>query len=118
MQLVADLHWQPVGTPDLNGDGKADLIWHNATSGETSTWLMNGAHRQPGLLTDAIWRVTLTPDLNGDGKSDLIWYDASTGQTIEWLMNGATPTLGDVLLAIRIGRIRQRRISTGTAWPI
>jgi hypothetical protein len=27
---------------DFNGDGKADLVWRNATTGDTSMWLMNG----------------------------------------------------------------------------
>jgi hypothetical protein len=28
-------------TGDLNGDGKADITWHNATTGETRIWYMN-----------------------------------------------------------------------------
>ncbi|NJL48775.1 MAG: hypothetical protein HC929_16460 [Leptolyngbyaceae cyanobacterium SM2_5_2] len=27
---------------DLNGDNQTDLLWHNATSGETVAWAMNG----------------------------------------------------------------------------
>ena len=28
--------------PDLNGDGKTDIIWYSAASGQTIAWLMNG----------------------------------------------------------------------------
>jgi hypothetical protein len=27
---------------DLNGDGKSDLLWYNASTGDTAVWLMNG----------------------------------------------------------------------------
>jgi len=27
---------------DLDGDGKADIVWHHATTGEVSAWLMDG----------------------------------------------------------------------------
>ena len=27
---------------DFNGDGKADILWRNTTSGTVAMWLMNG----------------------------------------------------------------------------
>ena len=68
---------------DLNGDHKADLLWYNASTGQTSTWLMNGASAIGSalLLTHPNWKVIQIADLNGDGKADLIWYNAATGQT-------------------------------------
>src|ERR1035441_3851655 len=88
------------GGADLNGDGKADVVWTNASTGQTSAWLMNGttATSEVLLLTDPNWRVIGTPDLNGDGKADLLWYNASTGQTAAWLMNGTT-AISEVVLA-------------------
>ena len=75
---------------DLNGDGKSDLLWYNAATGQTSIWLMNGgaATAQSLILTDPNWRISNTGDFNGDGKADLLWYNATTGQTAIWLMNG------------------------------
>jgi hypothetical protein len=82
-----------VGIPhDLNGDGKADLIWHHATTGDVAVWLMNGpAVLAASLITqvrDLGWQIVGVGDLNGDGKADLIWHHATTGDVAVWLMNG------------------------------
>jgi len=77
---------------DFNGDGHTDLLLHNASTGQTVGWLMNGltVSSRAGLLTNLNWTVIATPDLNGDGKGDLLWHNAATGQTTAWLMNGLT----------------------------
>ena len=36
------LTWQIAGVGDVNGDGKTDVIWHNATNGTVAVWVMNG----------------------------------------------------------------------------
>src|SRR5678816_2021449 len=84
---------------DLNGDHKADLLWYNAATGQTSVWLMDGTTTIGGalLLTHPDWKVIRVPDLNGDGRADLLWYNFTTGQTSTWLMNGGT-TIGSALL--------------------
>jgi len=40
--LFSDRRWIVIHTRDLNGDGRADLVWNNVETGETSVWLMNG----------------------------------------------------------------------------
>jgi hypothetical protein len=37
------LAWEIRQVGDLNGDGKADLVWRNNSSGTVAVWLMNGA---------------------------------------------------------------------------
>ena len=79
---------------DLTADGKSDILWYNATTGQTVGWQMNGTSvsNYASLMTDLNWKVTATGDFNGDGKTDLVWYNASTGQTVLWLMNGLIAT--------------------------
>ncbi|HXI56827.1 MAG TPA: VCBS repeat-containing protein [Polyangia bacterium] len=40
--LADSAGWQLKGTGDFNGDGKVDLVWHNSSSGQASTWLLDG----------------------------------------------------------------------------
>ena len=87
--------------PDLNGDGKSDLLWNNPSNGQTVAWLMDGtgAQSSAALLADPAWKLLKTADLNGDRNTDLIVYNASTGQTVAWIMNGTTVSGWTLLLS-------------------
>src|SRR6185312_12610408 len=41
-QMVIGLPWSITGTADMNGDGRGDIVWHNAQTGQTHIWFMNG----------------------------------------------------------------------------
>ena len=78
---------------DLNGDGAADILWRNVSTGQIYLWLMNGltAIEQGGLGTvDLGWEIKGVGDFNGDDKADILWRYAVTGQVYIWLMNGLT----------------------------
>ncbi len=94
------LPWSIVGSDDMNRDGKSDLLWHNAASGETQIWYMN-VHKVTGRATvlsessgDASvglpWQITGSNDFDQDGTSDILWHNESTGETQIWFMNGRT----------------------------
>jgi hypothetical protein len=95
--------WTVTHTADLNGDGKADLLWRN-TNGSVVAWLMDG-----NTLTSATtligaqanpntaWSIIHTGDLNGDGKDDIIWRNAD-GSIAVWLMNGTSLQSGSGIL--------------------
>jgi len=34
--------WTPDRIGDFDGDGKADILWRNTSSGDVAIWLMNG----------------------------------------------------------------------------
>jgi hypothetical protein len=59
--VVGDLNWQIKGVGDFNGDGKADVLWRHATSGQTAIWLMDGATISsigaPGTVSDLNWQI-------------------------------------------------------------
>jgi hypothetical protein len=90
--LGHDPNWRVSHTADLNGDGKADLLWRN-TSGSVTAWLMNGTSTisAAGILDDPYWSISHTADFNGDGKADLLWRNSNGGVTI-WFMNGLANT--------------------------
>jgi hypothetical protein len=80
---------------DFNGDGRSDIFWHNPSTGQTSTWLMNGTGTPAALTSPTLplgWEPVATGDFNADGKGDLFWRHTSTGETSVWLMNGGTYT--------------------------
>jgi hypothetical protein len=78
-----------LGAGDFNGDGKADLLFENA-SGVYSTWDLSGsavigggAIGSPGanMVFEGI------ADLNGNHISSILFYDISTGGYVSWEMN-------------------------------
>ena len=80
---------------DLDGNGKADLVWRNTGSGGVAVWLMNGptiaASGFPGGVP-LVWRIAGVGDVNGDGQADVIWRHSTSGTVVVWLMNGMTIT--------------------------
>ncbi len=87
------LAWQIAGARDLDGDGKADLVWRNTQTGDVSAWLMDGATvRQGPLVATGVplsWQIVGLGDLDRDRKADLVWRN-SAGDVAVWLMDGVT----------------------------
>ena len=97
--LGANSPWQIVGAPDLNGDGKSDLLFWNSSTGEVSWWGSDLANSQVNSfngdfaqVTDTSWHLVGSEDTDGDGRPDLIWWNANSGSESRWLLNGAVVT--------------------------
>ncbi len=76
---------------DLNGDGKADLLWRHKDNGTVAVWLMNGASIASVAVLGGVpsnWEIEQVADVNGDGKADVIWQNTNSGTVAVWLMDG------------------------------
>lgn len=98
-------------TPDVNGDGRADLVCRSATSGATRVALATNRGRYPGVSwTGQVGLcgngALLAGDLNGDGRGDLLCHDGSSG------MNRVVLAGRDGSFA---GRVRGSRLSSCAA---
>ncbi|MBP7864494.1 MAG: FG-GAP repeat protein [Acidobacteria bacterium] len=86
--------WPTPGS-DFDGDGKADLFWRNAVTGDNSIWLMDGAGVKGALAFPAVppaWKVAATGDFDGDGHVDLLWRHATAGYNVVWYLDGNAVT--------------------------
>jgi hypothetical protein len=85
---------------DLNADGRPDLLWQHATSGDVYLWAMDGlTHTGGTYLAQGMnpWQVVGTADVTGDGRPDLLWQHATSGDVYLWTMNGTTQAGGTYL---------------------
>jgi len=81
--------WHVAGTGDLNGDGRADIVWVEA-GGAIVVWEMNGTTITSSAVVGAVpsgWSLVAVGDVNGDGKDDLI-FRSNTGVVAAWIMDG------------------------------
>jgi hypothetical protein len=86
--------WSIVGTGDFNGDGYADILWRNTSTGTVAIWEMDGTailNQSASFVGNvpAYWSVVGTGDFNGDGYADILWRDTS-GNVAIWEMNGTS----------------------------
>ena len=51
--------WLVRRTADLNGDGKADLVWRNRVNDQTGAWLMDGT-ASIGVARPLNWPAAVT----------------------------------------------------------
>lgn len=75
---------------DVDGDGRSDLLFHNASTRQLSYRIMSGTSTvRSGLINGvgAGYTVGATGDLNADGKVDLIWTSAARDLYL-WAGNG------------------------------
>ena len=73
-------------TGDVNGDGKADLVWYESANNAGVTVMLGSAH---GYVWDRQWVTGLgrpdwaaLADVTGDGQADLLWYEHWNGAAV------------------------------------
>lgn len=91
--------WQILSQKDFNGDGKSDILWRNATTGDMYIYYMDGNilanyaqiknTSNAAVKVPAPWYIMHVTDFNGDGKLDYFWWNTKTGDMYIYYMNGA-----------------------------
>jgi hypothetical protein len=92
---------------DINGGGKADVVWRNGITGSNAIWLSGNQSTQASVsaVTDTSWVAAGVGDFDGNHKGDILWRNTATGTNAIWL-NAQKTT--------------QRRVSpqSSTAWEV
>jgi hypothetical protein len=110
-------HQAPRG--DFNVDGRQDLVWRRAGTGDNMVWLMNGADlvsasfTNPSTLADPGWRIVGTNDFNHDAQTDLLWRHSTSGQNVVWFMNGVDMIGGEFTTPPALADTRWQMVGTG-----
>ena len=89
--LGLDPSWEGVGREDYDGDGLADLLIRNSTTGEWRMFLLDGStvvkEAKISMTGNLDWSVVGNGDFDGDGKGDVLLRNAD-GRWYQYYMNG------------------------------
>lgn len=103
--------WIISGYADADGDGKADILLRNTSTGRIVIWLMDGRtilSASPAITSDgtiqepvySTWTILAYADADGDGKADILLRNTGDGKFSLWIMDGRTVvSKGPVALA-------------------
>ncbi len=80
--------WQIVGSGDYNGDGRSDVLCHNASENIFDVWTLQADRSyESEFLPDDFGSdaaVVASGDFDGDGMSDILWRDQVSGDVDIW----------------------------------
>ena len=85
------------GLGDLDGNGQADILVHDASTGFVVVWLMNGPTRMSseiiveqanggGDSAPPPWSIKSVGDFDGDRNTDLLFFNSSDSTMQIWFM--------------------------------
>ena len=79
--------WTVGGVGDFDGNGKADILWRNANTGDAVISLMNAggtaiASSTLAATVPTTWSVAGIGDFSASGRAGVLWRDTSPGNTV------------------------------------
>jgi hypothetical protein len=79
--VPGDLSWRVVAAVDLNGDGRADLLFQNQQDGSLYFWILDGVNRSAfGVFaSSATPKSRVVGCATFKGKPSILFQDAETG---------------------------------------
>lgn len=98
--------WTVAGLGEFDGDGRTDILWRNASTGDTVVSFVTGSPTMVAISSSqyvvqlpAPWTVAAVGNLDGDLNryADILWYNATTGDTVVSAMNRGTILRSDFL---------------------
>jgi hypothetical protein len=97
--LLDGNYWNAVATGNVTGDGHADIVTQNSTSGQIDflTGFNGSALTQSALASGSFWPVKGTADLDHNGHPWLISQDPGSGQVDLLKFSGGTLVASDLL---------------------
>ena len=81
--------WNVAETFDMNGDGRADILWRGP-DGAVSVWTGGEDGFQQSAYNNgasADWKIAAAGDVTGDGKADVLWHN-DDGSLSLWSSTG------------------------------
>lgn len=72
--------YQVVGDGDFTGTGASDILWYDASTGDTDEWLINNGNWAGSIDLGAHpggYQIAGVGDFNGDGTKDILWHSNS-----------------------------------------
>ena len=89
----AGLAWSMAGMGDVNGDGRADLVWCHRGTGGTAVWFMSETGTRQGVSfpggASLEWVIRGIGDINGDSLADFVWHNTNSGEIAVWVMTAS-----------------------------
>jgi Ca2+-binding RTX toxin-like protein len=96
-------------TGDFNGDGRADILFRNTTTGEVYVWNSQTGSTAVNFLGQSLgtvgtnWSIKGVGDFNADGRADVLWR-SDAGDVYVWLDSptGAPVMTGQTISSVGI----------------
>jgi hypothetical protein len=92
--VPADPGLRPRASGDFDGDGRDDLLLHDAGTGAVEIWLLDGARVTSKVSAPkgriGAWEPVAALDADADGEVDVLWWNRANGATELWYMQGTT----------------------------